>query len=170
MFALEAKGKAIEGRSGSGDVAQGPGEIRRLSGDPRRRIQFEIDHDNVAFGDPAPDTIRGADPDEVLPAHQRDPAPPRMAVDRDGDRGPSAGMERLHDTLRNLDASRVARRNDSRHELHVYVLGLPSSDANRPRRYFLTASSVVRPMATVSAWAAEVVSPTSDKRWPHAAQ
>jgi hypothetical protein len=52
----------------------------------------------------------------------------------------------------------------------LVVLTYPFSDANRPRRYPFTASSVVKPMATVSACAAEAVSPASDKRWPRAAQ
>src|SRR5262249_46849754 len=99
-----------------------------------------------------------------------DPAAPRMAVDRDGDRGPSAGTQGLHDIFRNLDTSRVAGRNDLSLELHDRVLGSLRSDANRPRRYPLTALSVVRPMETVSAWAADAVSPARDKRCPRAAQ
>src|SRR5262245_13616837 len=133
-------------------------------------MQFEIDHDDVAFGDATGGTVRGADPDQALPAHQREPAAPRMAVDRDGDEGPRDGAHCLHDIFRNLDTSRVAGRNDSSLELHVCALRSPCSDANRPARYFFTASSVVKPMETVSAWAAEAVSPARDKRWPRAAQ
>src|SRR5262245_26776433 len=85
VFAFEAKGQALEGRSGLAVAAQGLGEVRRLSDDPRRGIKLEIDYDDVAFGDPARGTVRGADPDQALPAHHGDPAAPRMAVDRDGD-------------------------------------------------------------------------------------
>src|SRR5262247_2914119 len=47
-------------------------------------------------------------------------------------------------------------------ELHGCIRGLPCSDANRPSRYFFTASSLVKPMEMVSAWAAEAASPASD--------
>src|SRR5262249_18902356 len=170
VFALEAKGQTLEGRSGPGSSAQSPGKVRRLSDDSRRAIELDTHHDDVAFGNPTRDTIRGADTDQALPAHHRDPGAPRVAVDRHSDRGPSAGTHGLHGTFRNLDTRRVAGRNDLGLELHVCFSGSPWTDADRAESDPCTGLSVVRPMATVSAWAADAVSPARDKRWPRAAQ
>src|SRR5262249_40816487 len=122
LLALETKWQVVEGCSRFGFVAQSFDKVRRLSDDPRCGIKLEIDHDDVAFGDPARGTVRGADPDQALPAHQCDPAAPRMPVDRGGDRGPTAGTQRLHDLFRNFDTRRIAGRNNLGFELHVCVL------------------------------------------------
>ena len=87
MLALEAKGQAVEGRSRCGVMAQGLGEVRRLSDDSGRGIEPKIDGDHGAFGDPACGTVRRADPDQAPPPHDRNSAAPPVTVDRDGDRG-----------------------------------------------------------------------------------
>ena len=119
MLALETVRQAVKGGSGFRVVVQSLGEVRRFGHHPRLGVELKIDLDDVAFGDPARGAVRSADPDEALPAHRRDPAAPRMAVDRDGDQGPRAGAESLHDLCRNLDGSGVAGRNDLGLELHV---------------------------------------------------
>lgn len=63
-------------------TAQGLRQIRRLGNVARLGVERDADPDDIACGDPAGDAVGGADADQRSPAHQRDPAAPRVTVDR----------------------------------------------------------------------------------------
>jgi len=118
VLALVAVSETVVGGAGDQVGIQGTGEVRGLDHDTGLGIKFYLDLDLVAGRDTGGLPIGVAQAEQVPAAHDSDSALPRMPVDRDRHRRPSACTERLHNVSRNFQPSHGLRRLNVGSEIH----------------------------------------------------
>jgi len=90
VLALATVGQAVEGRAGDPVGAESACEVGRRNDDARLNIEFDLDLYPLTDCDASGSPVGIAEPEQEAAAHDRDPAPPGMSVDRDDHRRPFA--------------------------------------------------------------------------------
>src|SRR5262249_40893827 len=148
--ALVAGGQAVVGGTGDRVGVKCAGEVRRLDDNPGLGIKLDLDLDLVTERDAGGLPIGLAEAEQEPAAHNGDPAPPRVPVDRDDHRRPLASTERLHDLWRLLQSSHRLRRLDLGSKLHALLL--PILSARYTRQHSSSASRCSRKRLSASGW------------------